>query len=155
MNQLTSVRSPLTGLLLTLAVALGATGCVLDATETDDGLGMAEEPLAAWEADHREAEERAWETRAPERAPEPAPPVDYGTNAETGDGSDGTSNPDPTPWNTSTASFAGGDGNPDPTPWLDPDDEEEEEGENEEGRDSEPDPQPWQNEASVETDSQD
>jgi hypothetical protein len=154
-NKLTSARGPLTGLLLILAVSLLGSGCVVDATETDDQLGMTDEPLAAWEADRHQGVAPARDEGEPDRGPEVEPPVEFEANAEVGDDSDGTSNPDPTPWNGSTANVTGGDGNPDPTPWLEPDEEEGEEGENDEGREGEPDPQPWMSEVSVVVDHQD
>ncbi len=155
MNKLISARGPLTGLLLALVVSLCGSGCIVDATESDDALGVTDEPLAAWEADRHEAEQFARETTGPDRASGLDPSMELEANAESGDGSDDSSNPDPTPWNSSTANLTGGDGNPDPTPWLDPDDQEGDEGETDEGRDSEPDPQPWMDEAAVEGDHQD
>ena len=146
-----------TGWLLSAgALALGASGCIVAAPDGDDGLGSAENPLAAWEADDPSEQPERADLLPPRRHVDLDEPVGITANA-TDEGSEGAeddpSNPDPTPWQGTAASAAGGDGNPDPTPWNTAGGEEEEdEGGTDEGNEGEPDPQPWMNDWSFDTD---
>ncbi|MBW2454026.1 MAG: hypothetical protein JRI68_05935 [Deltaproteobacteria bacterium] len=159
MSKPTSARGRLTGRLWSVALALGASGCIVDVPDGEDELGLAEAPLAAWEADDQDVRPALWDRQDPRRPGEPVEPVGLDADATAGgsdaQGNDDPSNPDPTPWQGSAANAAGGDGNPDPTPWNSSDEEEGEEGGNDEGSESEPDPQPWMNDVSIDADDND
>ncbi len=152
MSKPTSARSHLTGLLLTVALAALASGCIVDVPNDNDELGLAEEPLAAWEADDRNTVPARWNLRRHEQPLEPEGPETNTAVGPDAEADDDPSNPDPTPWLGSAASAGGKEGNPDPTPWQSSDEEEGEGGGSDEESESEPDPQPWMHDVSIDAD---